>query len=94
MSEATFSTQKISSIAKFLRNQALNSKAKFFLLKSNKELKAVHFDVNKLETPEGIKFIQYLLKEEEKGSKILISDPYRGLKKVSFVKNYNVSRST
>jgi len=71
-------------IANFLKKQ-LNLGARFYLLKSNEELKAIRFDVDKLKTEEGIEFIDCLLEEEKSGNKILISYPNQGLKKVSFL---------
>jgi len=71
------------SIAKFLKKVS-SMGGKLFLLRPNEDLKAIHFDPKKLNTKEGREFIDFLIEAEQFGAKILMSDPYRGLKKVSF----------
>lgn len=82
-SQQMYGQDNYASIAKFLKKVS-SIGGKLFLLRPNEDLKAIHFDPKKLNTKEGREFIDFLIEAEQFGAKILMSDPYRGLKKVSF----------
>jgi len=73
-------------IANFLKKQ-FNAGAKFLLLTSDEDLKAIRFDPSQLYTKKGQEFVDFLLREEMSGSTILMSHPRRGLKQVSFLED-------